>query len=117
MGTSDLLSSPALGPLLRGAVTQGLASALPSAGLFPLPLSPLSQPPLLFRLLLSGFLSDTVFPSALPCLICIHRNLGFVPQAPESALGFLAPRGPQACREHPTRSSSPCSKVRPSRAI
>lgn len=108
---------PALGPLLRGAVTQGLASALPSAGLFPLPLSPLSQPPLLFRLLLSGFLSDTVFPSALPCLICIHRNLGFVPQAPESALGFLAPQGPQACREHPTRSSSPCSKVGPSRAI
>ena len=41
----------------------------------------------------------------------------FVPQALESASGFLAPRGPQACRAHPMRSSSPCSKVGLIRAI
>lgn len=37
---------------------------------------------------------------------------GFVPQALESALGFLAPRDPPACQEHPMRSSSPCFRVR-----
>lgn len=37
---------------------------------------------------------------------------GLVPQALESALGFLAPRDPLACQEHPTKSSSPCFKVR-----
>lgn len=37
---------------------------------------------------------------------------GFVPQALESALGFLAPRDPLACQGHPTRSSSPCFRVR-----
>lgn len=64
-----------------------------------------------------------VVSGALACSECTHSlhthrqcesltTWGFVPQALESALGFLAPRDPLACQEHPTRSSSPCFRVR-----
>lgn len=40
-----------------------------------------------------------------------------IPQVLESALGILAHQDPLACQEHPTRSYSPCSEVRPTRDI
>lgn len=65
-----------------------------SASLSLLPLSPLSQPLLLFKLLPSGFLSDMMFPPSLPCLTCIHHNLGFRSSGTGVSIGLPGPPGP-----------------------
>lgn len=64
-------------------------------------------------------------PSSLTGYLCLSSpapcesptTWDLVLQVLESALGILAHRAPLACQEHPMRSYSPCSEVRPSRDI